>query len=153
MERLDILKKLPLFDDLSEQELKNIASRMTEKTCADGEVICRRGDPGGNLYLIKQGTAEVTLPLYRYEKKQPVISNLSEGMFFGEISFFDGKKSSADVCARGEMKLLELKKTDYDDIIAADPERGYNIQNKIILNLIRTIRKMNEKYSSSAFIR
>ncbi len=73
-------------------------------------------------------------------------------MFIGELSFFDGKAYSADVHTKGEVKLLELKRTDYDEIIAEDPERGYDIQNKVILNLIRTIRKMNEKFSFNAFL-
>lgn len=152
MEQFSILKEFPLFNKLSEEELENVASRITEKAFDDGEVICRKGEAGESLYLIKQGEVAVTLPLYRYDKKHNVISILTEGMFLGELSFFDGKECSADVHAKGNVKLLELKRTDYDALINEDPEKGYDIQNKVILNLIRTIRKMNEKFSFNAFL-
>ena len=155
MEKLALLKEFKLFDKLSEQELEKIASGLKEKIYADGDVICQRGAPGGSLYLIKRGTAIVVLSLtrYAYEKKYDVVANLREGMFFGELSFFDGKEYSADVYAKGKVNLLELKKADFDNIIAANPESGYDIQNKIILNLVSNIREMNKRYSLNALMR
>lgn len=151
MEQVAILKKFPLFKNLTSQELEKIANGIEVKEVADGATICQRGTPGGSLYLIKKGKVEVILPLYRYEEKQHVVSILSDGMFFGELSFFDGKKCSSDVRAKGNVTLLELKRSIYDEIIESDPDRGYDIQNKIILTLIHTIKKMNEKYSYNAF--
>ncbi len=153
MERLTMLKDFPLFSSLNEQELGKIAAGITTKTYTHGAPICQRGAPGGSLYLIKKGKVSVTLPLYRYEKKQHIVSILSEGNFFGELSFFDGRPCSGDVHANGEVTLLELKKADYDKIIDSDPEAGYDIQHKIILTLVRTIKKMNDKYSFNAFPR
>ncbi len=152
MEELAIIKQFPLFKKLSDHELGKIASKVTEKTFAEGGVIYRRGEPGGNLYLIKHGMVQVILPLYRHDKSQ-VVSVIGEGKYFGELSFFDGKECSADVQANSDVTLLELKRSDYDDLIAADPEIGYDIQNKIILNLILTIRKMNAKFSFNVFLR
>ncbi|MBI5788018.1 MAG: cyclic nucleotide-binding domain-containing protein [Candidatus Schekmanbacteria bacterium] len=152
MEQTAILRKFPLFDKLNNKELEQIAGRLTEQNFKDGEKICLRGKPGGNLYLIGQGTAAITLPLYHYDQKQEVVSYFGSGMFFGELSFFDGKPCSADVNAKGEVKLFVLSKDSYDTLILEDPETGYDIQNKIILNLIRTIKKMNDKYSYNAFI-
>ncbi|MBI5555475.1 MAG: cyclic nucleotide-binding domain-containing protein [Elusimicrobia bacterium] len=151
MEQLDILKLFPLFNKLTEQELKIIASKLIEQTYAEGVFICQQGEPGGHLYLIKQGEVEICLPLQKYEEKCHIVTILNEGMFFGELSFFDGKEYSANVRAKGEVNLLELKKTDFEKILADEPETAYNIQNKIILNLIDTLRKMNEMYSFNVF--
>ncbi len=152
MDQIALLKEFTLFNRLSDQELEKFVSRLTEKTYADGTPICKRGEPGGCLYLIKQGSVEVVLPLYRYESKSKIVSNISSGMFFGELSFWDGKECSADVYAKGEVQLLELKKTDYDDIINTDHEYGYNIQSKILLVLASRIRKMNENYSLNVYM-
>jgi CRP-like cAMP-binding protein len=155
MEHLKLLKEFVLFYELSEQELEKIASKITEKTYADGEVICRQGELGCSLYLLKQGTVVVKLPLYRYkyDNKYEVVANLSKGMFFGELSFFDGKKYSSDVYANSKVELLELNRTDFDSIIFANPKKGYNIQEKIIKNLVRTIREINERYSLNVVLR
>lgn len=147
MEQLESLKKFKLFNKLNDQDLEKFASRLTEETFADGEIICQRGKPGDSLYLIKQGSVEITLPLYRYEEKSHIVSDLDKGMFFGELTFWDNKECSADVHAKGEVKLLKLKKSDYDDIITSDPECGYKIQHKIILTLSNMIRSTDDKYS------
>lgn len=155
MEHLKLLKEFVLFNKLGAQELEKIASKITEKTYADGEFICRQGEKGGSLYLIKQGAVMISLPLdkYRDHNKYEVVASLGKGMFFGELSFFDGNQYSSDVYAKGEVVLLELNRADFDNIITADPEKGYDIQNKIILNLVHTIREMNKKYSLNALLR
>ena len=152
MDQLKLLKKFTLFKKLDDHELEKFALAITEKTFADGEIICRQGEPGSCLYLIKQGSVEITLPLYRYAKKSHIVSDLDKGMFFGEFSFWDDMKCSADVYAKGEVTLLILKKTDYDDIISADPECGYKIQEKIILALARITRRMDEMYSHNVYM-
>jgi CRP-like cAMP-binding protein len=155
MKNLNLLKEFVLFNKLGAQELEKIASRITEKTYADGEFICRRGEKGCSLYLIKHGTVMITLPLdrYSYNNKYEVIASLGKGMFFGELSFFDGKQYSSDVYAKDKVVLLELNRADFDNIITADLEKGYDIQNKIILNLVHSIREMNKKYSLNALLR
>jgi CRP-like cAMP-binding protein len=146
-----ILREFPLFKGLNEAKLSIIADRIIEKSYNDGKMICSRGDKGQNLFLIKAGSVYVTLPLYRYDKKVQTVSLLTEGMFFGELSFFDGKKYSADVTAKGTTDLLVLNRADFDQIIEADPESGYEIQQHIILSLIGIIRKMNTRYSRNVF--
>ncbi len=151
MAKIAMLREFPLLKGLSEIELNKIADRLAVKAYHDGDVICRRGDKGRNLYLIKAGRVCVTLPLHRYDKEVQTVSILSEGMFFGELSFFDGKEYSADVTAKGATNLLVLNRADFDQIIEADPESGYEIQRHIILSLISIIRKMNVRYSRNVF--
>jgi glutaminase len=152
MPNIAMLKEIPLLKGLNEEELKKIVSRVVERHYSDGDAICHRGDKGTNLYLIKDGQVRVTLPLYRYEKEFQTVSILTKGMFFGELSFFDGKEYSADVTADGETTLLVLHREDYDQIIEDDPESGYEIQNKIILSLTGIIRQMNTRYSRNVFM-
>jgi CRP-like cAMP-binding protein len=152
MTKVDILQEFPLLSGLSEAELNKIADQVVEKHYNEGDNICHRGDKGTNLYLIKDGQVCVTLPLYRYDQELQTVSMLTKGMFFGELSFFDGKEYAAEVSAKGETTTLVLNREDYDNIIEDDPESGYEIQQKIILSLIGIIRKMNIRYSRNVFL-
>jgi CRP-like cAMP-binding protein len=152
MAKIALLKEFPLFKGLNETELNKITDYLVEKHYGDGDVICHRGVKGTSLYLIKEGQVCVTLPLYRYDRECQTVSILSKGMFFGELSFFDGREYSADVTARGDTNLLVFHRRDYDKIIEDDPQSGYEIQHKIILSLIGIIRKMNARYSRNVFL-
>ncbi len=152
MTEIAMLKEIPLLKGLSEAELNKLADHIEEKHYNEGDTICRRGVKGTNLYLIKDGQACVTLPLYRYDREFQTVSILTKGMFFGELSFFDGENCSAEVAAKGDTTLLVLNRGDYDKTIEDDPESGYEIQHKIILSLIGIIRKMNVRYSRNVFL-
>ena len=74
-------------------------------------------------------------------------------MWFGELSFFDGQERSADVIAKEDVQLFVLKKQDYDKIIKENLGEGCKIQRKLISSLATIIRKMDETYSDSIFLR
>ena len=114
---LELIRKFPLFKELDDSELEKFAGCFAEKRYSEGVVICPHGTKGEELYLIKQGSVSIELPLHRYDSSYQSVSVLTEGMWFGELSFFDGQERSADVVAKGDVQLFVLKKRNYDKII------------------------------------
>ena len=78
-----------------------------------------------------------------YEK----IAVLKKGNFLGELSFFDNKEHSAKATAREPTTLLMLTQEDFKRIIKQNPQRGIELQEQIILSLIRIIREINTRYA------
>ncbi len=150
---MELIRKFPLFKELDDGELEKFADCFSERRYPAGAIICPQGTKGEELYLIKQGSVSIELPLHRYDSSYQSISALTEGMFFGELSFFDGKARSADVVASEDVWLFVLKKQDLDKIIKENLSDGCNIQRKIISSLVSIIRKMDETYSGSIFLR
>ncbi len=150
---MELVRRFPLFKELDEGELGKFVNCFYEGHFPAGTIICQQGGRGEMLYLIKKGSVSIELPLHRYDSGYQAVSVLTEGMCFGELSFFDGQERSADVVARENVQLLMLKRGDYDKITRDNLGEGCRIQQKVISGLVRIIREMNETYSGSIFLR
>jgi len=95
------LEKVPLFSDCSQRELQTISKAVKDVAHPAGTVIAREGEPGVGLFVISEGTADVTIG----GKKK---ATLSRGDFFGEIALLDGGPRTATVTAITDLKLLGL---------------------------------------------
>ena len=111
---VDRLKQVPLFSACSARELRAIASVVKEVDHPKGTVIAREGDPGVGLFVILEGTAEVTIGGKRMAK-------LGSGDFFGEIALLDGGPRSATVTATNDLHLLGLTEWVFRGLLQEHP--------------------------------
>ena len=81
---------------------------------AAGEIICRQGEPGTEMYIILQGEVEVVPG-----GGKPVI--LKSGDFFGETALLDRLPRSATVKAAAESVLLVLSEDNFKEVIGTEP--------------------------------
>ena len=95
------LSKVPLFSGCSQRDLQTIARVVKDIDHDEGTVIAREGEPGIGLFVIADGSAEVTIG---GAKK----ASLGPGDFFGEIALLDGGPRTATVTATSDVKLLGL---------------------------------------------
>ena len=95
------LSQVPLFSGCSQRDLQTIARVVKDIDHDEGTVIAREGEPGIGLFVIADGTAEVTIG---GAKK----ASLGPGDFFGEIALLDGGPRTATVTATSDVKLLGL---------------------------------------------
>lgn len=95
------LAKVPLFSDCSQRDLQLIAKVIKDVDHPAGTVVAREGEPGVGLFIITEGTAEVTIG-----GKKKIM--LGPGDFFGEIALLDGGPRTATVTAVSDVKLLGL---------------------------------------------
>jgi CRP/FNR family cyclic AMP-dependent transcriptional regulator len=95
------LSQVPLFSGCTQRDLQTIARVVKDIDHGSGTVIAREGEPGIGLFVIADGTAEVTIG---GAKK----ATLGPGDFFGEIALLDGGPRTATVTATSDMRLLGL---------------------------------------------
>ena len=141
------LKQFPLFAGLTPAGLEKLSALLQEQSFAAGEEIFREGTPGGVLYLIKEGRVQISLLIQGLVNAHEKVTVLKEGDFFGELSLFDGKEHSARAAALEKSTLLTLSREDFRQIIRDEPGQGVEIQEQIILSLIRIIREINTRYA------
>jgi CRP/FNR family cyclic AMP-dependent transcriptional regulator len=108
------LGKVPLFSDCSQKDLQTIARVVKDIDHSAGTVIAREGEPGIGLFVIAEGTADVTIG----GKKK---NALSAGDFFGEIALLDGGPRTATVTATSDVKLLGLTEWVFRGLILEHP--------------------------------
>ena len=105
---------------------------------ADGEVICREGEPGDRMYVIQAGRAAVR----RQEGGVDVeVGELQRGDVFGEMSIFDRKPRSATVCAKGRARVLTLDKRAFLRGVHEDPSLAY----RVLQEMSQRIRRLDEE--------
>jgi len=128
-DRIDLLKKVPLFSGLSRRDLTLIV-RETERVDADqGKVLARQGGLGREFFLIVDGSARV-------ERDGKVIARLGPGDFFGEMSLIDKKPQSARVTAETPIDLLVIDTGSFRHLLDTVP----GLQRKILVTLCERLR-------------
>jgi CRP/FNR family cyclic AMP-dependent transcriptional regulator len=95
------LKQLPLFQDVPDDELGQIATFAQEVTVEAGRELVREGDFSYEFMAIEEGEAEVT-------RHGEHLSDLGPGDFFGEIGLLEKTLRTATVTAKTPMRLVTL---------------------------------------------
>ena len=95
------LKRIPLFSEASDDELKRVAIFAQLREIPEGEVVIAEGGFSHELLAIEEGTAEVT-------RDGEHIADLGPGDVFGEAGMLDDKMRSATVTAKTRLRLISL---------------------------------------------
>jgi len=128
-ELLDRLKTVPLFEGLSDKELKAVLGQSQIVEHKENHVIVEEGRGSAGFHLILDGQAGVS-------KGSQKVATLSPGNYFGEISVIDGKPRSATVTAESPVRTLSLAAWKFQTLLDDHP----TITRKILLGLCQTIR-------------
>jgi CRP/FNR family transcriptional regulator, cyclic AMP receptor protein len=95
------LKSTPLFEDVPDDELAQIAGFAQEVNVEGGRELVREGDFSYEFMLIEEGQAEVT-------RHGEHVNDLGPGDFFGEMGLLEKTLRNATVTAKTPMKLITL---------------------------------------------
>lgn len=133
---LNKLKNVPLFSELSDQELATIAKIATTHNVTKNSVVVHEGDAGNSLFVILQGSAKISY--YAPDGREVVLTLLSEGDFFGEISLLDGEPRSATVSTLESSQLAQIRRGDLEREIIARPQLAIKLLHELASRLRRT---------------
>jgi CRP-like cAMP-binding protein len=95
------LKRIPLFSEAPDEELKQVAAFAQAKEIEDGTQVISEGGFSRELLAIEDGTAEVT-------RDGEKIADLGPGDIFGEAGMLDDEMRSATVTATSRLKLISM---------------------------------------------
>ena len=95
------LGKVGLFSDLSEDDLRALATYADEVTVSDGKHLVDEGGYAYDLFVIVEGTAQVLVG-------GEVVAELGPGDFFGEAGVLEKAERNATVVAKTRMRLVTL---------------------------------------------
>jgi CRP/FNR family transcriptional regulator, cyclic AMP receptor protein len=109
------LKSIPLFEEVGDEELAQIAPFAQEVSVEEGKVLVREGDFSYEFMAIEEGTAEVT-------RGGEHVADLQEGDFFGEMGLLDKTLRNATVTAKTPMRLVTLTGWDLRRVERTAPE-------------------------------
>jgi CRP/FNR family transcriptional regulator, cyclic AMP receptor protein len=109
------LKSIPLFAEVGDEELSQIAPFANEVSVEEGKVLLREGDFSYELMAIEEGSAEV-------RRGGEHLADLGAGDFFGEMGLLERTLRNATVTATSPMRLITLTGWDLKRVERAAPE-------------------------------
>jgi voltage-gated potassium channel len=113
-ERLDNLRRVPLFARLGDEALIQVLGCATEFDAAAGHVLVETHQAGTGLFVIEEGSATVELPGRKVE--------LGPGDFFGELALLrTDEKRQNRVSAASAIKGLAIRRDDFDNLLDKEP--------------------------------
>ena len=121
-ERLDvpqILAQLPLFRELSPEQIGKIADGTREKRLAKGEMLFHKGDAPRGFYLIVLGQVKLAFPSSQGNEK--VVEILGPRQSFGEAVMFMDRPYPVLAEALADTLLLHVAKNAVFDLLERDP--------------------------------
>jgi CRP-like cAMP-binding protein/small-conductance mechanosensitive channel len=118
--RIKTLRKVELFSQLTDDELRALAERLRYAPFAKGNVIARQGDVRSHwLYVIIKGDAEVYVDLPNGKRR--TVRTLGRGDFFGEMGLLTGAPRAASVIAKSDVECYRIDKEAVDGLMHARP--------------------------------
>lgn len=136
MEETDLLARIPLFVSLKPAHLGEIAGKLALRSYKRGATVFHKDDAGSTLYIVQNGQVKISAP--SPEGEETILTILTDGDFFGELSILDGKPRSATATAMEATSAYALDRSDFLDVVRADPELAIEILSALSKRLRRT---------------
>ncbi|MBN1313047.1 MAG: cyclic nucleotide-binding domain-containing protein [Anaerolineae bacterium] len=129
----EILQKLPLFADLPQDMLQEIARKMAKLDLAKDEELFHKGDPGDALYVIRTGWVKIVTEDALGEEL--ILNQCGPSDAIGEMSLVDGQPRSASVIALSDAEVLRLSRDDFLSVLDDRPALALDIIRNISARL------------------
>ena len=140
-----LLGRVPVFDELGDEDLRHVADVTVPRRFAAGESVFREGDDSDTCYVVHAGHARAIRE--HPDGRQITLAIFGPGDIFGELAMFDDERRSATVEATDELELLGILGGDMRRLMRQHPD----IAVKLVISLGRRLRAANERLASQSF--
>ncbi len=114
-----MLANISIFSDLDVVALDALGDITSIRHLKSGERLCRKGDPGNQLYSVIQGRLKISAA--SPDGKEVVFHISDPGDVIGDIALLDGKPRSATVVALEPCELMTLDRKDFFPFLERHP--------------------------------
>jgi CRP/FNR family cyclic AMP-dependent transcriptional regulator len=129
--RLQSLKSVVLFKDLSGRELAMVDSLLHERRYLANEVIFDEGEEGQGLFVVLSGRVKIT----RMEIAPETLLEFGAGSFFGEVALLDHSVRTAQARAIEDTRIVALFRAEFYSLL----ETHSGIASRISYQLARVL--------------
>jgi voltage-gated potassium channel len=113
-EKVELLKRVPLFTRCTKAELIEVALSADEREAREGERLTEEGRRGREFFVLVDGAVDVT----RAGKK---LADLGPGDWFGEIAILTYKPRTTTVTATTPVRLLVIDDRSFRRLVETTP--------------------------------
>jgi CRP/FNR family cyclic AMP-dependent transcriptional regulator len=149
IERMVFLKKVPVFQDMSTDELGILAGISEEFTYAGNQQILAEGERGDALHIVVSGKVAIQRATSGDPDAPTHLATLGAREYFAEMSLFDDEPYSADAVTLEPTELLLVRRAPLIAVIKSHPELALSL----FRVLSQRLRRANELIAQYEAIR
>ncbi len=113
LDEIGFLREAELFREMPDAVIRTIVSQGGTAEYQADDLVCRKGDSGDSLFVVKSGVVEITNP-----GEGPPLAYLGRGDCFGELALLTGSQRNADVRVPQQAELLVIDRSLFEDLMA-----------------------------------
>jgi len=140
-----LLRAVPVFSDLGEDELARVADVAVPRQFVAGEVVFREGDESSTCYVVRHGRARAVRE--HPDGRSITLANFGPGDIFGELAMFDDERRSATIETLEDTEAIAILGGDMRRLLSEHAE----IAVKMLASLGRRLRETNERLARQSF--
>jgi CRP-like cAMP-binding protein len=130
------LKLIPLFSELSENELIDISKIVVRQVYKKDNMVLIEEEIGSTMFIILAGRVKISR--ISDEGREVILSILIDGDFFGEMSILDGQTRSANAVTLEDTELIIIRRENFLQILHDYPQVAINLLKELAHRLRRS---------------
>ena len=131
-EKLELLRRVPLFAGLGRREIERLGMLADEVDLPEGRVLMRQGERGDDLFVVVEGGVRV-------ERDGQLLRDLGQGEILGEIALVDGGPRSATVTLTAPSRLLVIGHRQFHALMDEFP----SVRTHVLATLAARVRNLD----------
>ena len=131
----DFLRKLPLFSGLRDEDLDWLYDMAEQVDVKAGEYLMVEGTPGDAVYVILEGSCEVTK---RSGDDNVILDGCHPGDVIGEIALLEQSPRTASVRATGDSRVLRIRQETFEHLLGSNPPAALAVLHTVMVRLRNT---------------
>jgi len=130
------LKNIPLFSELEDDDLLAISKVAMRQSFRKDNMVLIEEEVGSTMFIILDGRVKISR--ISDEGREVILSIMSEGDFFGEMSILDGQARSANVVTLDDSTIMIIHREDFLQMMHDFPQIAINLLKELAHRLRRS---------------
>jgi CRP-like cAMP-binding protein len=143
---LDLIRRVPLFSLLTNDQAQSIADSVVKRRFRRGEIVVEHGKKSNALFIMLTGRARVLTADQR--GREVILAVLQPGDYVGEMSLIDNEPHSATVRAEIQSDMLVLGRAEFARCLPENSSLSY----AIMRGLVQRLRSADRQIESLALL-
>ena len=140
----EVLRRVPIFSDLTETELRFISERAVPRSYQPGELLFHEADPCSGLFVIESGNVRIFKS--SATGREQVLAVDGPGSSVAEMPVFDGGNYPASGAAVNEVTALFVSRQDFHSMCLVHPQVALKVL-RVVGKRLRTLVGIIEELS------